>query len=58
MGAYLRSPNFIAEFSNWDFNIHPSDAEFTFQPPADAEQVQLKPAAAAAPPAKSKGGKR
>jgi hypothetical protein len=24
-------PNFIAEFSDWDFNIHPSDADFTFQ---------------------------
>ena len=50
-------PNFIAEFSDWNLDIHPSDAEFTFQPPADAEQVQLKPAPAAAPPAKGKGGK-
>ncbi len=50
-------PNFIAEFSDWNLGIHPSDAEFTFQPPPDAEQVQLKPAAAAAPPAKGKGGK-
>jgi hypothetical protein len=51
-------PNFIAEFSDWNLDIHPSDAEFTFQPPADAEQVQLKPAAAAAAPAKGKGGKQ
>ena len=51
-------PNFIAEFSDWNLDIHPSDADFAFQPPPDAEQVQLKPAAAAAPPAKSKGGKR
>ena len=51
-------PNFIAEFSDWNLDIHPSDAEFTFQPPADAEQIQLKPAAAAASPAKGKGGKR
>lgn len=51
-------PNFIAEFSDWNLEIHPSDADFAFQPPPDAEQVQLKPAAAAAPPAKSKGGKR
>ena len=51
-------PNFIAEFSDWNLDIHPSDAEFTFQPPPDAEQVQLKPAAAVAPPAKGKGGKR
>ena len=48
-------PNFIAEFSDWNLDIHPSDADFTFQPPADAEQVQLKPAVAAAPPAKGKG---
>lgn len=51
-------PNFIAEFSDWNLDVHPSDAEFTFQPPADAEQVQLEPAAAAAPPAKGKGVKR
>jgi hypothetical protein len=50
-------PNFIAEFSDWNLDIHPSDAEFTFQPPADAEQIQLKPAAVAAAPAKGKGGK-
>ena len=50
-------PNFIAEFSDWNFNIHPSDADFAFQPPADATQVQLKPVAATAPPAKGKGGK-
>jgi len=50
-------PNFIAEFSDWNLDIHPSDAEFTFQPPPDAEQIQLKPAAAAAAPAKGKGGK-
>jgi hypothetical protein len=50
-------PNFIAEFTNWDFNIHPSDAEFTFQPPPDAVQVALK-TPAASPPAKTKGGKK
>jgi hypothetical protein len=49
-------PNFIAEFSDWNFNIHPSDAEFAFQPPAGAEQVALKPAAPP-PSAKKKGGK-
>jgi hypothetical protein len=47
-------PNFIAEFSDWNLDIHPSDAEFTFQPPADAEQIQLKPAATAAPSSKGK----
>ena len=50
-------PNFIAEFSDWNFDIHPSDADFTFQPPADAVQVELKPVAATAPPAKAKGRK-
>jgi hypothetical protein len=52
-------PNFIAEFSDWNFNIHPADADFVFQPPADATQVQLKPIAATAPPVKgkAKGGK-
>jgi hypothetical protein len=50
-------PNFIAEFSDWNFNIHPSDAEFMFQPPAGAEQVQLKPAKSTAPAAKGKGGR-
>ena len=49
-------PNFIAEFSDWNFNIHPSDADFVFQPPADVVQAQLKPVAA--PPAKAKGGKK
>jgi hypothetical protein len=49
-------PNFIAEFSDWNFNIHPADTDFTFQPPAGAEQVALKPVATSAP-AKRKGGK-
>ena len=48
-------PNFIAEFSDWNFNIHPPDSDFTFQPPADAEEVQLKPVAAPATPAKGRG---
>lgn len=48
-------PNFIAEFSDWNFNIHPSDADFTFQPPPDATQVQLKPVAETAAPTKTKG---
>jgi hypothetical protein len=46
-------PNFIAGFSDWNFSIHPSDAEFAFQPPAGATQVALKPAA----PPKGKKGK-
>jgi hypothetical protein len=51
-------PNFIAQFSDWNFDIHPSDADFVFQPPAGAEQVALKAPAAAGPQAKAKGGKR
>ena len=50
-------PSFIALFSDWDFNIHPSDSDFSFQPPADAAQLQLKPQATAAPAAGGKGGK-
>ena len=49
-------PNFIAQFSDWNFNANPSEADFAFQPPAGAEQVALKPAAAPAP-AKKKGGR-
>ncbi len=50
-------PNFIALFSDWNFDIHPSEADFTFQPPAGAEQVALRPPAAPAPPPK-KASKR
>ena len=34
-------PSFVAQFSDWKFNIHPTDAEFTFQPPAGAAKVEL-----------------
>ena len=52
-------PNFIAEFSDWNFDIHPSDAEFVFQPPADAAQVALKPPApTTATASQAKGGKK
>src|SRR6185437_15636356 len=37
-------PSFIAEMFDWNFSVHPSDAEFTFQPPEGATQVELKPA--------------
>jgi hypothetical protein len=37
-------PEFIAQFSDWNFDVHPSDAEFTFQPPAGAERIGLRPA--------------
>ena len=38
-------PSVIAELSDWDFSIHPSDAEFFFQPPTGAARVELKPIA-------------
>jgi hypothetical protein len=50
-------PNFIAQFTDWNFNIQTSDADFAFQPPAGATQVELKPVAAATPPAKKKGAR-
>jgi hypothetical protein len=34
-------PNFVAEMSDWNFSIHPTDADFTFQPPAGAQQIPL-----------------
>jgi hypothetical protein len=34
-------PSFIAELSDWNFSVHPADAEFVFQPPAGATQVEL-----------------
>ncbi len=49
-------PSFIAEFSDWNFSIHSTDADFAFQPPAGATQIELKPPAPT--PAKAKGGKR
>ncbi len=46
-------PNFVAEFSDWTFTVHPSDADFSFEPAAGAEQLQLgaglKPAMGAKP---------
>jgi hypothetical protein len=35
------TPNFVAEFSDWNFQNRPSDAEFAFQPPAGATKVDL-----------------
>jgi hypothetical protein len=49
-------PNFIAEFSDWSFDVHPSEAAFAFQPPAGAVEVALKPVAPP-PAAKRKGSK-
>jgi hypothetical protein len=46
-------PTFIATFSDWNFSIAPTDADFVFQPPEGAKQVELK--SPAPPPAKAKG---
>jgi hypothetical protein len=35
------TPNFVAEFSDWNFQNRPSDAEFAFQPPAGATKVDV-----------------
>jgi hypothetical protein len=35
-------PVFVAEMSDWKFDVHPADAQFTFQPPQGAEQVAVK----------------
>jgi hypothetical protein len=42
-------PSFVAELSDWNFDVRPSDAEFVFQPPEGAVQVELKAARKAAP---------
>jgi hypothetical protein len=44
-------PNFLATFSNWNFSVHPSDADFVFKPPPGAVKIALKAPAAAAPAA-------
>jgi hypothetical protein len=49
-------PNFIAQFSDWNLAVMPTDADFTFQPPEGAKQVELKSASSDAPaPGKAKG---
>lgn len=49
-------PNFIAEFSDWNFSPHPSDADFVFRPPAGAQEIELKKKAATITP--EAGGNR
>ena len=39
-------PEFIAEFANWNAAARPSEAEFTFQPPAGVTKVELSEAPA------------
>jgi hypothetical protein len=41
-------PNFVADLSNWNFTVHPTDAEFQFEPPQGAERVHLGATAAPA----------
>jgi hypothetical protein len=35
------TPSFVVEFSDWNFQNRPSDAEFAFQPPAGATKVDV-----------------
>ena len=42
-------PTFLAELSDWDFSIHPADADFIFQPPAGVTQVVLRPKSSGIP---------
>jgi hypothetical protein len=44
-------PEFAATFSNWNFAIHPTDADFVFAPPPGAVQFAVKPALATPPAA-------
>lgn len=50
-GSLPGEPNFVADLSEWNFSVHPADADFHFDPPQGAEQLQLgtplKPAAGA-----------
>jgi hypothetical protein len=51
-------PNFIATFSNWDFTVHPTEGDFTFQPPPGAVKMALpasaRPRGQAQPPGGAK----
>jgi len=42
-------PTFFAELSDWNLSVQPTDADFTFQPPAGVTEVELKPRTDAAP---------
>jgi hypothetical protein len=37
-------PNFIAAMSDWDFSVHPADADFVFTPPNGAKEVDFSTA--------------
>ena len=34
-------PNFIAEMSDWDFTVHPADADFAFTPANGAKEIDF-----------------
>ena len=34
-------PNFVAEMSDWEFNVHPADADFAFAPPNGAKEMDF-----------------
>jgi hypothetical protein len=34
-------PNFVAEMSDWNFAVHPADADFVFTPPQGATQIDF-----------------
>jgi hypothetical protein len=34
-------PNFSAEMSDWDFTVHPADADFAFTPPKGAKEMDF-----------------
>ncbi len=34
-------PNFVAEMSDWNFGVHPADADFAFTPTEGAKQVEF-----------------
>lgn len=35
------SPNFVADMSDWNFSVHPADADFAFTPSDGARQVEF-----------------
>ncbi len=52
------TPNFIAEFSDWNFQNRPSDAAFVFHPPAGATKVDVATMGTAHTGTPSSGGKQ
>jgi len=49
-------PTFLADLSDWDLSVHPSNDDFQFQPPAGVTRVELQAKAKAMP--SSAPGKR